>query len=361
MTSLPDDIVAEIEQRRFQLNVNLLKVYNYYRVFVGLALLAMFLQHYTETRLGSPAARDVPVGRAVLHRHQSPQRDEHAGAAGAILQTTDPGRAVRVVRHHGAGVADVSVGRRRQRTRRRDSRCGRRRRRAGHRTRERFSRRRRDASSCCTKSSTFRSFRPTIAATTFRPASSVRSTSRRRLRFSRFRPDYGAPRSRRLSRAAEVADLERVNRSIIQRMRTGHHRRRQRRSSARAESIRALAARPRRRGRIGTCPAETADRTTACCGAPTRTCAPDRSKSRRPRRRSARTSAPFGRNDPTRTSSSSSKTRSKFSSRPSNSNSRRWVGCPRASRTKSAIRSVRSVTRVSCSANPAISTRATRV
>ena len=52
MNSLADDIVAEIEQRRFQLNVNLLKVYNYYRVFVGVALLAMFLQHYTETRLG---------------------------------------------------------------------------------------------------------------------------------------------------------------------------------------------------------------------------------------------------------------------------------------------------------------------
>jgi two-component system sensor histidine kinase PilS (NtrC family) len=52
MTTLAEDIVAEIEQRRFQLNVNLLKVYNYYRVFVGLALLGMFLQHYTETRLG---------------------------------------------------------------------------------------------------------------------------------------------------------------------------------------------------------------------------------------------------------------------------------------------------------------------
>ena len=52
MASLPQDIVAEIEQRRFQLNANLLKVYNYYRVFVGLALLAMFLQQYTETRLG---------------------------------------------------------------------------------------------------------------------------------------------------------------------------------------------------------------------------------------------------------------------------------------------------------------------
>ena len=52
MNSLADDIVAEIEQRRSQLNVNLLKVYNYYRVFVGVALLAMFLQHYTDTRLG---------------------------------------------------------------------------------------------------------------------------------------------------------------------------------------------------------------------------------------------------------------------------------------------------------------------
>jgi two-component system sensor histidine kinase PilS (NtrC family) len=52
MNWLADDIVAEIEQRRFQLNINLLKVYNYYRVFVGVALLAMFLQHYTETRLG---------------------------------------------------------------------------------------------------------------------------------------------------------------------------------------------------------------------------------------------------------------------------------------------------------------------
>ncbi len=52
MTAFAEDIVAEIEQRRFELSVNLLKVYNYYRVFVGLALLAMFLQHYTETRLG---------------------------------------------------------------------------------------------------------------------------------------------------------------------------------------------------------------------------------------------------------------------------------------------------------------------
>jgi len=52
VASLAQDIVAEIEQRRSQLNADLLKVYNYYRVFVGLALLAMFLQHFTETRLG---------------------------------------------------------------------------------------------------------------------------------------------------------------------------------------------------------------------------------------------------------------------------------------------------------------------
>jgi two-component system sensor histidine kinase PilS (NtrC family) len=52
MTTLAEEIVAEIEQRRVRLNVDLLKVYNYYRVFVGLALVAMFLQQYTQTRLG---------------------------------------------------------------------------------------------------------------------------------------------------------------------------------------------------------------------------------------------------------------------------------------------------------------------
>src|SRR5262249_37188870 len=52
VASLAQDIVAEIEQRRFELNASLLKVYNYYRVFVGLALLGMFLQPFTETSLG---------------------------------------------------------------------------------------------------------------------------------------------------------------------------------------------------------------------------------------------------------------------------------------------------------------------
>ncbi len=52
MNAPAQDIVAEIEQRRFQLNANLLKVYNYYRVFVGLALVGVFLQPYTATLLG---------------------------------------------------------------------------------------------------------------------------------------------------------------------------------------------------------------------------------------------------------------------------------------------------------------------
>jgi two-component system, NtrC family, sensor histidine kinase PilS len=47
-----NDIVAEVERRRFELNVSLLKVYSYYRVIVGLALLAVFLQPLVETRLG---------------------------------------------------------------------------------------------------------------------------------------------------------------------------------------------------------------------------------------------------------------------------------------------------------------------
>ena len=68
MNSLADDIVAEIEQRRFQLNVNLLKVYNYYRVFVGVALLAHVPAALHRNATRPSAAGDVPVGGAVLHR-----------------------------------------------------------------------------------------------------------------------------------------------------------------------------------------------------------------------------------------------------------------------------------------------------
>ena len=52
VTAPPEDIVAEIEQRRFELGLSLLKIYNYYRVVVGLALLAVFMQEVVSTRLG---------------------------------------------------------------------------------------------------------------------------------------------------------------------------------------------------------------------------------------------------------------------------------------------------------------------
>jgi two-component system, NtrC family, sensor histidine kinase PilS len=46
------DLVAEVELRQLELKVSLLKIYNYYRVFVGLALLGAFLQTAVETRIG---------------------------------------------------------------------------------------------------------------------------------------------------------------------------------------------------------------------------------------------------------------------------------------------------------------------
>ncbi len=49
----PDDhILEEIERRRFDLNLGLLRIYNTYRVFVGLALLAVSAQSLFSTRLG---------------------------------------------------------------------------------------------------------------------------------------------------------------------------------------------------------------------------------------------------------------------------------------------------------------------
>ena len=47
------DIIAEIEQRRFDLNLTLLKVYNGYRIIVGFALLVVYSQTLFSTRLGS--------------------------------------------------------------------------------------------------------------------------------------------------------------------------------------------------------------------------------------------------------------------------------------------------------------------
>jgi len=46
-------IVAEVERRRFLLNLSLLKTYAYYRVLVGIALLGVFLQPFVSTRIGS--------------------------------------------------------------------------------------------------------------------------------------------------------------------------------------------------------------------------------------------------------------------------------------------------------------------
>lgn len=46
------EIVEEVELRRFQLNLSLLRVYNYYRVFIGTLLLLVFLQNLADSSLG---------------------------------------------------------------------------------------------------------------------------------------------------------------------------------------------------------------------------------------------------------------------------------------------------------------------
>jgi two-component system sensor histidine kinase PilS (NtrC family) len=53
MISHHDEIMREIEQRRFDLGLGLLKVYNYYRILVGLALLTVFSQQLMDSRLGN--------------------------------------------------------------------------------------------------------------------------------------------------------------------------------------------------------------------------------------------------------------------------------------------------------------------
>ncbi len=47
------DFVGEIQRRRFALTLGLLRIYNYYRVFLGLTLLLVSAQSLFETRLGS--------------------------------------------------------------------------------------------------------------------------------------------------------------------------------------------------------------------------------------------------------------------------------------------------------------------
>lgn len=46
------EIIEEIERRRYALNLSLLKVYNYYRLLVGLALTTVFLQDFMGSSLG---------------------------------------------------------------------------------------------------------------------------------------------------------------------------------------------------------------------------------------------------------------------------------------------------------------------
>lgn len=52
MNSNHPEIVEEVELRRFQLSISLLRVYNYYRVFIGTLLLLVFLQNLADSPLG---------------------------------------------------------------------------------------------------------------------------------------------------------------------------------------------------------------------------------------------------------------------------------------------------------------------
>ncbi len=52
MSTARSEILAEIERRRLELSLGLLKIYNYYRVFVGFALLITFEQSLFSTHLG---------------------------------------------------------------------------------------------------------------------------------------------------------------------------------------------------------------------------------------------------------------------------------------------------------------------
>ena len=53
MSNQRTEIIAEIERRRADLSLGLLRIYNYYRVFVAFALLVTFEQTLFATRLGS--------------------------------------------------------------------------------------------------------------------------------------------------------------------------------------------------------------------------------------------------------------------------------------------------------------------
>jgi two-component system sensor histidine kinase PilS (NtrC family) len=53
VNSQRSEIAAEIERRRTELSLGLLKIYNYYRIFIGLALLVAYQQTLVSSKLGS--------------------------------------------------------------------------------------------------------------------------------------------------------------------------------------------------------------------------------------------------------------------------------------------------------------------
>ena len=53
MIAEQSEILAEIDRRRAELTLGLVRIYNYYRVLVGFALLATFSQSVFETKLGN--------------------------------------------------------------------------------------------------------------------------------------------------------------------------------------------------------------------------------------------------------------------------------------------------------------------
>ena len=53
MNTQRTEIIAEIERRRVDLGIGLLKIYNYYRIFIGFALLVAYQQELLSTKLGS--------------------------------------------------------------------------------------------------------------------------------------------------------------------------------------------------------------------------------------------------------------------------------------------------------------------
>ncbi len=78
MNTQNKDIIAEIERRRVELSTGLLNIYNYYRLFIGLAILVAYQQDVITTKLGALEPRlflvtvivytAVNLASAVFHR-----------------------------------------------------------------------------------------------------------------------------------------------------------------------------------------------------------------------------------------------------------------------------------------------------